>query len=68
MAKIEYPQLDPGPTLTKLDELGARAEERLAALANAPVLDRVSQLNGLLFEDERFRGTGGTTETSATAC
>ena len=41
VAKVEYPQLNPGPTLTTLDEIGARADERLSALASAPVLDRV---------------------------
>ena len=45
VAKVEYPQLDPGPTLAKLDELGARAEDRLARLADVRVVDRVAALN-----------------------
>jgi regulator of sirC expression with transglutaminase-like and TPR domain len=56
VAKVEYSQLDPGPTLAKLDELGARGEERLAALTDARVIDRVAALNRLLFDDERFQG------------
>jgi regulator of sirC expression with transglutaminase-like and TPR domain len=56
VAKIEYPQLDPAPTLNRLDALGARAEERLTALCNAPIIDRVVELNRLLFDEERFEG------------
>ena len=56
VAKVEYPQLDPNPTLNVLDELGARAEERLLGLTNARVIDRVAELNRLLFEVERFEG------------
>jgi regulator of sirC expression with transglutaminase-like and TPR domain len=56
IAKVEYPQLDPGPTLATLDELGARAEDRLATLTDARVADRVAALNRLLFDDEGFRG------------
>jgi regulator of sirC expression with transglutaminase-like and TPR domain len=56
VAKVEYPRLDPGPTLNSLDELGARADERLARLGNAPVIERVAELNRLLFQDERFEG------------
>lgn len=56
VAKVEYPQLDPGPTLAKLDELGARAEDRLARLADVRVVDRVAALNRLIFDDERFQG------------
>jgi regulator of sirC expression with transglutaminase-like and TPR domain len=56
VAKIEYPSLDPGPTLGLLDELGARAEQRLSGLATAPVSDRIAALNTLLFDEEQFVG------------
>jgi regulator of sirC expression with transglutaminase-like and TPR domain len=56
VAKVEYPQLDPSRALAQLDELGARADDRLALLSTAPVLERVAELNRLLFDEERFRG------------
>jgi regulator of sirC expression with transglutaminase-like and TPR domain len=56
VAKVEYPHLDPAPALKKLDDLGRCAEERLASLAEAPVLDRVAEINRLLFDEERFAG------------
>lgn len=56
IAKIEYPRLDPEPTLGRLAEMGDRAAGRLRALAGAPVIERVGDLNRLLYEDERFAG------------
>jgi regulator of sirC expression with transglutaminase-like and TPR domain len=56
IAKIEYPRLDPGPTLARLDSLGERGARRLGALRDAPIQDRITELNRLLYEDERFEG------------
>jgi regulator of sirC expression with transglutaminase-like and TPR domain len=56
VARVEYPQLDPSPTLATLDELGARADERLADLSDARVADRVEVLNRLLFDEKGFHG------------
>jgi regulator of sirC expression with transglutaminase-like and TPR domain len=55
-AKIEYPRLDPGPTLAWLEELGRRARLRLDALRDRPLLDRVAVVSRLLYVDERFQG------------
>jgi regulator of sirC expression with transglutaminase-like and TPR domain len=56
IAKVEYPQLDPRQTLARLDELGARAAQRLAAADGDTVAGRVDTLNQLLFEEEGFEG------------
>jgi regulator of sirC expression with transglutaminase-like and TPR domain len=55
-AKIEYPRLDPGPTLAWLEEIGGRARRRLAALRDRPLLDRVAAVSRLLYVDEHFQG------------
>jgi regulator of sirC expression with transglutaminase-like and TPR domain len=56
IAKLESPALDPSPCLDALDALGERARARLANVAGASVRARITALNGLLFEDERFAG------------
>ena len=56
IAKLEYPNLDPRQSLTALERLGARAAERLAAQAMAPLRDRIAELNRLLFDEENFAG------------
>jgi regulator of sirC expression with transglutaminase-like and TPR domain len=56
VARLEYPALDPAPSLAELARLGARAGERLAALGAAPTAARVAALNRVLFEEERFAG------------
>ena len=68
VAKIEYPQLDPGPTLDD-----ARRARRRAPTSGwprwpaRPCSTRVAALNRLLFDDEGFAGNRRTTTTSATA-
>jgi regulator of sirC expression with transglutaminase-like and TPR domain len=56
IAKLEYPRLDPARTLAALQNLGARAADRLAALSDASVRARIAELNRLLFVDENFSG------------
>ncbi len=56
VAKIEYPRLDPQDTLDRLDEIGRRAADRLERLADVSVLARVTALNRLLFDEEKFEG------------
>ena len=56
IAKLEYPALDPQPSLDELDRLGALAATRLSRVRGASVRARVEALNGLLFESERFAG------------
>ena len=54
IARVEYPALDPAPSLDVLDRLGDRASIRLAG--STSVRDRVSILNAFLFVEERFSG------------
>jgi regulator of sirC expression with transglutaminase-like and TPR domain len=56
VAKVEYPRLDPLPTLSLLDELGGRGLSRVGSLDNAPVRTRIQAINRLLYDDERFAG------------
>jgi regulator of sirC expression with transglutaminase-like and TPR domain len=56
IAKIEYPRLNPEPTLSRLDGLGRLAATRLDPLAKLPIRDRIEALNHLLFDEEQFAG------------
>ena len=56
IAKLEFPQLDPRPSLAELTRLGDLAAMTLDALGPAPVRARVAALNRLLFTRERFSG------------
>ncbi len=56
IARLEYPTLDPARPLSALQQLGARAADRLARLRDAPVRARIAELNRLLFVDESFSG------------
>jgi regulator of sirC expression with transglutaminase-like and TPR domain len=56
IARIEYPELDPRPTIACLDDLGERGARRLNAIHDAPVRSRIAELNRLLYDDERFAG------------
>jgi len=54
IAAEEYPDLDPGAVRGALDQLGARARERLAGAPDGAA--RVERLNRFLFEEEGFAG------------
>jgi regulator of sirC expression with transglutaminase-like and TPR domain len=54
IAKLEYPHLEPGPSLEVLERLGERAKGRMIRLGGAPVRDKVAALNDLLYSEERF--------------
>ena len=58
IASIEYPRLDTGHYLARLDELGGEALDRVARSAGAdgPVHARVDAINGLLYGERGFRG------------
>ena len=56
VAKLEYPQLDPQPSLDELARLGDRARERLGRLRPRTGRDGITALNQVLFEEERFAG------------
>ena len=55
IARLEYPHLDPRPSLRQLDALGRRAADVTGPSAD-PVRARVARLNALLFDDEGFAG------------
>jgi regulator of sirC expression with transglutaminase-like and TPR domain len=54
IAAIEYPQLDPAPTLYALDRLADAVAPRL--VATAPVAERALELAHFLFRECGFRG------------
>ena len=56
IAKLEYPRLEPGPSLDVLERLGDRAKTRMTQLGRAPVRAQVAALNDLLYSEERFTG------------
>jgi regulator of sirC expression with transglutaminase-like and TPR domain len=55
IARIEYPALDPEPYLDQIDQMGARAAERLHGL-QPESSEAIGALNEYLFEEEGFRG------------
>jgi regulator of sirC expression with transglutaminase-like and TPR domain len=58
IARIEFPHLDPGPYLDRIDSYGDSALHRVAANAGheAPLGSRVDVLNGYLFNELGFFG------------
>jgi regulator of sirC expression with transglutaminase-like and TPR domain len=72
IARVEYPQLDAGPYLDRLDAIGREAARRLEAAVESPVdapsrtdpsdYARITALNDYLFGDLRFVGNNVTYE------
>jgi regulator of sirC expression with transglutaminase-like and TPR domain len=72
IARVEYPQLDAGPYLDRLDAIGREATRRLGAAMEAPVnapsradpddYARITALNDYLFGELRFVGNNVTYE------
>jgi regulator of sirC expression with transglutaminase-like and TPR domain len=60
IARLEYPRLDPEPSLRQLDAMGESARLRLERRVSEPgdrsVLARIRVLNEYLFEELRFTG------------
>jgi regulator of sirC expression with transglutaminase-like and TPR domain len=56
IAKLEYPRLEPGPSLDELERLGTRARARISRLGSAPIRASVGALNDLIYGEERFTG------------
>jgi regulator of sirC expression with transglutaminase-like and TPR domain len=54
IAKLEYPRLEPGPSLEVLERLGARAQARLGRPGSTSVREQVAALNELIYDEERF--------------
>lgn len=55
IARIEYPQLDAGPSLDLLDRLGEQATARLAK-SRQSIRSQIATLNAFVFGEERFTG------------
>ncbi len=70
IARIEYPQLDPGPYLDRIDVLGDVASHRIAADAghDAPLAGRVDTLNRYLFNELGFFGNREQYEDPRNSC
>lgn len=56
IARLEYPDLDPGPSLKRLDELGARAADAVAPLKTAPMSVRLAAIAEQIYEHDGFSG------------
>ena len=56
IARLEYPGLDPGPSLRVLDSIGRRAAAALDDASGEPVRSQIARLNALLYDDEGFAG------------
>jgi regulator of sirC expression with transglutaminase-like and TPR domain len=65
IARLEYPQLDPQPSLDRLAELGEHAAERLAQL---PHDERVDALATFLFEEQAFEGNHADYDDARNSC
>jgi regulator of sirC expression with transglutaminase-like and TPR domain len=61
VARVEYPELDPVPYLSRLDALGegarARIERDIEASGNDSLPRRLASLNAFLFDEQGFTGT-----------
>lgn len=70
IARIEYPRLDPGPYLDRIDTLGDVASHRIAADAghDAPLAARVDALNRYLFNELGFFGNREQYEDPRNSC
>ncbi|MGE3274543.1 MAG: SirB1 family protein [Vicinamibacterales bacterium] len=70
VARIEYPRLDPGPYLDRLDAMGDAAAARVQATAgaDAPLVARVDALNKYLFGEQGFRGNREQYEDPRNSC
>ncbi len=56
IAKLEYPDLDPRPSLAHLTDLGARAAKAIAPLAGAPTSTRLAAIADQLYGRDGFSG------------
>jgi len=56
IARLEYPNLDPRPSLAHLDDIGARAAQSLVPLAAAPVSVRLAAIAEHVYAHAGFAG------------
>ncbi len=72
VARIEYPKLDPAPTLATLDLMGQEARERVQQSVKrddgASLVASVAALNGYLFDELHFVGNREQYEDPRNSC
>jgi regulator of sirC expression with transglutaminase-like and TPR domain len=70
VARIEYPRLDPGPYLDRLDHMGEAASNRVHGEAGAQgsLAERVASLNRYLFDELGFFGNRERYEDPRNSC
>ncbi len=72
IARIEYPKLDPEPTLAELDRIGAEARDRVQQASrrgeDSGTLAAVTALNAYLFDDLKFVGNREQYEDPRNSC
>lgn len=70
IARLEYPRLDPGPYLDRLDSMGETAFHRIATDPghDAPLEARVDALNRYLFNELGFAGNRDQYEDPRNSC
>lgn len=56
IAKLEYPQLDPAPSMVKLRALGDQAAHAIKRIAGAPPRDLLATISHELYEKAGFAG------------
>jgi regulator of sirC expression with transglutaminase-like and TPR domain len=56
IARVEYPSLDPGPYLARLDRMGEQAASRLRAGPDVPSAESVQTFNEYLYDELGFSG------------
>ena len=56
LARVEYPSLDPGPYLQRLERMGEAAEGRLQRHAGSGPAQQIAVLNAYLYEELGFSG------------
>jgi len=56
IAKLEYPRLDPGPSLARLRELGDQAAHATRPMAGAPARDLLATISHELYDKAGFSG------------
>jgi len=70
IARLEFPHLDPGPYLDRLDQMGSLSAERIAKDPgpDAPLAARVDALNRYLFGEIGFHGNREQYEDPRNSC
>ncbi len=72
IARVEYPKLDPAPTLSALERMGVEARDRVEQSVkrddDASLVASVAALNGYLFEELHFVGNREQYEDPRNSC